>query len=383
MSKLFFSNDLIGAGLPVLNKHGAIAKNRLMQCIGDMLLARNYFPISSPHVAKSNLFEVSGHYPYYSESMFAPIAGENEKFLLKPMNCPFHILAYSDMGIISYADLPLKIYEFGQVYRNEDSGALNGLFRCRSFTQDDGHIFCTVDQIKEVVVECMKLVSQIAEIFNLVLKVKVSTRSHDSKYIGDDDYWTISEEMLKQICHDMYSGNFNEDIGGAAFYGPKIDFIAIDGNKREWQLGTVQLDFNLPERFNLKYVASNGSSDTPVLIHRALLGSIERFLAILEANDKIPNWLNPYNLAVVNLSSNKEYADKVYRAMPGYPSIIHNPANLSGAIKWLKSVKNIHNIAVIGNREVTNQSVTYNNKEYKIFDLLTVLGQEFSIPVFC
>lgn len=361
MENFYFVSPEIGAGLPVLNKNGAIAKQRLIEYLGKLLLKSNYLPLSSPHIGDISLFEKSGHYPYYKDSMFPLIQDENNKYVLKPMNCPFHILSYKELGLVSYRDLPIKFYEFGQVYRNEDSGALNGLFRVRSFVQDDGHIFCSKDQISEVVKECVDLVNKICCLFNLWVNVKLSISDGDyKKYIGSPEIWSESEQILKNCI----VREFEIDNGGAAFYGPKIDFIAKDNKNREWQLGTIQLDFNLPERFDISYVNENGEKVRPVMIHRALLGSIERFLGVLLENE-LPLWLQPFNCGYIILGDNKEYFNSILNDKDNYPSVIFGPPNIGGAIKQLFN-KGINNIFIIGDKERINNSISFNKKSLSI-----------------
>ena len=226
----YFTDPLIGAGLPVLIKNGAIAKQRLIEFINELLLERGYIPLASPHIGNLALFEKSGHYSHYRESMFPLIqtlktdgsfSQVESEWVLKPMNCPFHIMAYNNLGVVSYKELPIKFYEFGQVYRYEDSGALNGLLRLRSFTQDDGHLFCTLDQIEAVLHECIEMVRKICEVFALKVTAKCSVRGQgNEKYIGHADDWNIAESRMKAACRQHFTEDYQLDVGGAAFYGP-------------------------------------------------------------------------------------------------------------------------------------------------------------------
>jgi threonyl-tRNA synthetase len=381
--KIYIQSEEVGKGLPILNKTGAIAKQRLIEYISHLLLERGYIPTSSPHVGNLSLFETSGHYPYYKDSMFPIIESEAERLVLKPMNCPFHITHYKELGNVSYRDLPVKLYEFGQVYRNEDSGALNGLFRCRAFTQDDGHIFCSMMQIPEVVDECVALIKQICDRVGFSLSVKLSVRDNASqKYVGTDENWAVSEDVLKAMCIHHFEQKYETEIGGAAFYGPKIDFIAKDSLGRQWQLGTIQLDFNLPTRFNLKYINNDNSEAVPVLIHRALLGSIERFLAVLSETN-IPNWLNPFNVGIVDIARNdaKNYLfilKSMLHKNAIYPTMIDHPDNLAGTIKKLHN-NGISEIIIVGDKELKTNSYTVNNTNYPMDDFYGVWMKQFQL----
>lgn len=359
----------------MLLKNGAIAKQRLINYLGKLLLERNYVPLSSPHIGNIALFKKSGHYPFYKDSMFPIIrqpseeTGDYSEFCLKPMNCPFHIMAYQNMGVVSYKELPIKFYEFGQVYRYEDSGAINGLYRLRSFTQDDGHIFCSMNQIREIVDECIDLIKLICDKFRLKLAIKYSKRdlAISEKYIGSLDSWAAAQDILKAVCFAKFGNDYVEDAGGAAFYGPKIDFVAKDKLNREWQLGTIQLDFNLPEQFGLNYIGSD-NLEVPVLIHRALLGSLERFLGILLDNNLLPMALQPFNMGVIWLGENRDYYNRVVnrlKQLEVYPTVIEHPRNLSEAMAKLYS-KGLSNIAIIGKREESHQMVNFNKEHFCI-----------------
>lgn len=392
MQDFYFTNQTIGQGLPVLAKNGAIAKQRLTEYISRLLLERGYTPLASPHIGNLELFERSGHYPYYKDSMF-PLINKiinnhdtgiiEESYALKPMNCPFHIMAYDQLGVVSYKQLPIKFYEFGQVYRYEDSGALNGLMRVRSFTQDDGHLFCTQEQISPVVEECINLIKRVCRDFKLKLKVKVSIRDNDAsgKYIGNPDSWNFAELTLCTISGDVFGQEYVVEKGGAAFYGPKIDFIATDSMSREWQLGTVQLDFNLPERFDLNYINSENQSVRPVLIHRALLGSLERFLGVLLENNSLPNFLQPFNMGVIWIGEDGAYLEQVCQELKRleiYPSVIKSPKHLNEAMSQIYA-KGITNIAVIGKREEAERKVTYNKYPFVFDQFLNAVKEAFQL----
>lgn len=392
MQNFYFTDPLIGQGLPILSKNGAIAKQRLIDYISQLLLERNYIPLATPHIGGLDLFIKSGHYPHYQESMYPIISSGHdlgdfpqnkiEQWALKPMNCPFHIMAYDKLGIVSYKDLPVKFYEFGQVYRYEDSGALNGLLRLRSFTQDDGHVFCTIHQIKDIVGECIELVRIICDKFHLDVSVKFSKRGNEKdKYIGDKETWEVSEGILEILCSDYFANDFSTEIGGAAFYGPKIDFIAKDKLNREWQLGTIQLDFNLPARFDITYIDSDGKSSRPVLIHRAFLGSIERFLGILLENDLVIPYLQPFSMGLIWIGKNEAYFNEVEKKLKSckvYPMSIRQPKNLKEAMSHLYS-KGITDIVIVGKKEEDNNMVNFNKANYTTDAFYKVINDMFSI----
>jgi threonyl-tRNA synthetase len=267
--------------------------------IREETLARGYEPVYTPHVAKEDLWRISGHLEHYAELMFPAMEVEHATYRLKPMNCPFHILAFTSRTR-SYRELPLRISELGTVYRFERSGVVNGLLRARGFTQDDSHIFCRPDQVVEEVVSCITFARDLYRAFGLgePSRVAVSTRPADS--IGTDEQWEQAERALMEAA--SASGFTVEvDEGEGAFYGPKIDIHARDAIGREWQLTTIQVDFNLPERFDVTYVGEDGQKHRPFMVHRALFGSIERFFAVLleSTNGAFPLWIAPEQVRVV------------------------------------------------------------------------------------
>ena len=302
---LFHFDESVGQGLVLWKPKGSIIRNELQKFIAGELDKKGYSQVYTPHIGKLDLYKTSGHFPYYEESQFSPIvgresmsaladegcscgeltnrlkSGEAEGFLLKPMNCPHHIKIYSSEHH-SYRDLPVRLAEFGTVYRWEKSGELGGLTRVRSFTQDDAHLFCTDDQVQEEIMGCLELVKVVLNTLGIVdYRVRVGLRDVDStKYVGDPDNWDRAESALREAASSL-DVPFTEESGEAAFYGPKIDFVVKDVIGREWQLGTVQVDYNLPERFDLSYIGKDNKPHRPVMIHRAPFGSLERFVAVL------------------------------------------------------------------------------------------------------
>ena len=302
--KLFSVGPDIGSGLPLLLPKGATIRQQLEKLITNKLFDYGYDSLYSPHIGNIDLFKTSGHYPYYADSMYEPIHIDDREFLLKPMNCPMHIQAYQS-ELRSYRDLPQRYAEFGTVYRMEQSGELNGLTRVRGFTQDDGHIFCSHEQLKNEFKNCLQLVQEVMAIFDLKTECRVSLRdpNNHSKYVGADELWQPAEQCIQEVVEELELTH-TVGLGEAAFYGPKLDFMALDALGRSWQLGTIQVDFSLPERFDLEYIGSDNKPHRPVMIHRAVFGSIERFMGLLiehYAGD-FPTWIAPEQLRIIPIS---------------------------------------------------------------------------------
>ena len=308
----------LGSGLSIFLPKGALVRKQMEDWIRDEVLARGYQAVYTPHIAKEDLWHISGHLENYAELMYPGMELEGgEAYRLKPMNCPFHIMAYQSR-VRSYRELPLRISELGTVYRYEKSGVVNGMLRARGFTQDDSHIFCTDEQVVEEVVACIHFARDLYQAFGLgePSRVAVSTRP-EAKSIGTAEQWERAEEALKRAC--VESGyDYVVDEGEGAFYGPKIDIHAKDAIGREWQLTTIQVDFNLPERFDVTYVGDDGEQHRPYMVHRALFGSIERFFAVMleSFNGAFPTWLAPVQAVVVPVADDFDaYAGQVARAL--------------------------------------------------------------------
>ena len=292
LSLFSLQQDNAGGGLVFWHPKGAYMRHMIETYWKDLHLARGYELLYSPHVAKQELWKTSGHSDFYSENMYQPIKVEEEMYQLKPMNCPFHIVVYQD-GYYSYKDLPIRWAELGTVYRYERSGTMHGLFRVRGFTQDDAHIFCLPDQITSEIKGVLDLTEEILSTFGFKdFEVNLSTRPEKS--VGDDSIWDTAESALKDAL-TLKGWDYIVDDGGGAFYGPKIDIKILDAIGRKWQCSTVQLDFNLPERFDLSYVDRDNVKQRPIMIHRAIFGSLERFFGILTENyaGEFPLWLPP------------------------------------------------------------------------------------------
>ncbi|NNF41482.1 MAG: threonine--tRNA ligase [Phycisphaerales bacterium] len=335
---LFHLDEAVGPGLVLWAPNGAIVRQELERFISTELTKQGYFPVYTPHIGKLDLYRTSGHFPYYQESQFPPLLaqeqlsrfakegctcaelsnrmakGDIEGYLLKPMNCPHHIKIFASQPH-SYRDLPVRLAEFGTVYRWEQSGEIGGMTRVRCFTQDDAHLFCTEEQVAEELQQCLSLVKIIFTTLGMTdYRVRVSLRDPDSsKYVGDPANWDKAEEACRAAARSL-GAPFSEEVGEAAFYGPKIDFVVKDVVGREWQLGTVQVDYNLPERFDLTYIGPDNQPHRPVMIHRAPFGSFERFVAVLIEHfaGAFPTWLAPEQVRVLPISDKSlEYARRV------------------------------------------------------------------------
>jgi len=311
---LFHISPLVGSGLPLWLPKGAVLRETLESFLRQAQLARGYLPVITPHIGNLNLYKKSGHYPYYKDSQYTPITVDDEEFLLKPMNCPHHIEIYRSEPR-SYRDLPYRLAEFGTVYRYEKSGELSGLTRVRGFTIDDSHLFVAPEQLEE---EFIGVVDLIQYVFGAIgfhdFRARLGTNDPASdKYAGDPAMWARGIAAIRQAA-DRLGMKYTVEEGEAAFYGPKLDFIFRDALKREWQLGTVQVDFLLPERFDLEYTGEDGQKHRPVMIHRAPFGSMERFVGILIEHfaGAFPVWLAPVQAMVIPIADrHNEYAAQV------------------------------------------------------------------------
>jgi threonyl-tRNA synthetase len=326
--KLFHVDEAVGAGMVLWTPNGAVIRQELQNFIAEELRMADYDQVFTPHIGKLGLYRTSGHFPYYKDSQFPPIiepgtvdrlaqegcscgdlsnkldSGEIDGYLLKPMNCPMHIKVF-DSQPHSYRDLPVRLAEFGTVYRWEQSGELNGMTRVRGFTQDDAHLFCTEEQIGQEIKGCLDLVKLVFNTLGMSdYRVRIGLRDPDStKYVGEPEKWDKAEEALRQAAQTL-DVDYIEEPGEAAFYGPKIDFVVKDVIGREWQLGTVQVDYNLPERFDLSYIAADNEKHRPVMIHRAPFGSMERFCGVLIEHfaGNFPIWLAPEQVRILPMN---------------------------------------------------------------------------------
>jgi len=366
---LFLFSDLVGPGLPLWTPKGTLLRTLLKDFLEKEQLKRGYLPVVTPHIAKPDLFKMSGHWQKYKEDMFPLMAedeiaaAEEQGFVLKPMNCPFHIQIYKN-ELRSYRELPMRLAEFGTVYRYEQSGELGGLTRVRGFTVDDSHLFVTPEQLDS---EFMSVVDLTLSVFKSLqlknFKARLSFRDPSSdKYIGSDESWEKAEGAIRRAVEHLGMDHF-EGIGEAAFYGPKLDFIFSDALEREWQLGTVQVDYILPERFDLEYVAEDGTRQRPVMIHRAPFGSLERLIGILieEYAGDFPLWLAPVQARILPVGeAQQEFALFVASMMRSLG--IRAEADISGD-RLPKLIRNAEKqkvpiMAVVGAKEVESNNLS-------------------------
>ena len=364
---LFSTSEEIGAGLVLWHPKGAVIRSLLEHFSQSAHMLNGYQWAYTPHIGRAELWKISGHLENYKDSMYNPIDIDGEEYFLKPMNCPFHFVIYNS-AIRSYRDLPIRMAEFGTVYRYELSGALHGLTRVRGFTQDDAHIICTPEQIESEVAFALKFSLYILRSFGLSdFKPFVSTKPKN-KSIGSDELWDMATDILKKAI--AAAGLVYEiDEGGGAFYGPKIDLKLYDSLGREWQCSTIQFDFNLPDRFKMKYIGSDGKSHTPYVVHRALFGSIERFMALLIEHYKgdFPLWFAPVQFAIVPISpSHKEYCKKLEINLKKSELRVeadYTEANMREKIKRFETQK-IPYILVIGDKEIERNGFAVRSRKH-------------------
>lgn len=364
--ELFMFSERVGAGLPIWLPKGNALRERLMNFLREEQEKRGYKMVTTPHIGKKELYVTSGHYAKYGEDSFQPIhtPREGEEFLLKPMNCPHHCEIYAHRPK-SYKELPLRIAEFGTVYRYEQSGELHGLSRVRGFTQDDAHIFCTQDQLKEEFLNVLDLTTVVLRKMGFQeFTAQISLRDPEKpeKYIGSDENWEAAERAIIEATEEVGLVT-TQELGEAAFYGPKLDFMIKDAIGRSWQLGTIQVDYNLPERFELEYTGSDNQSHRPVMIHRAPFGSMERFISILIENTagKFPLWLMPEQYALLPISDRlNDYCEKVEQELAKYDirGYIDDRSESIGRKIRDTELKRIPYMLIVGDNEVEEGTIS-------------------------
>ncbi|NDK09708.1 threonine--tRNA ligase [Candidatus Gracilibacteria bacterium] len=381
--KLFTTSDLVGSGLPLMQPKGMIIRKAIEEYLWDLHKNRGYDRVWTPHLAKEELYQKSGHAGKYLEDMFSVYGGTSkENFFLKPMNCPHHMQIFAD-NQFSYRDMPIRYFEPATVYRDEKTGQLSGLTRVRSITQDDGHLFCRVSQIQEEVGAIVEIVKEFYKTFGLLdgYWVSLSVRDPETpeKYIGGNDVWEIAEKSLEEAAKAQ-GLNYREMPGEAAFYGPKLDFMFQDAIGREWQLATIQCDFNQPNRFALSFKNEENEDEQPVVIHRAISGSLERFMGIMIEHfaGTFPLWLAPEQVRLVPVAENfADYAFDVKKKLESQGIRVTVDASSDSLNKKVRNAEQMHvnYILVVGEEEVTKSTVSVRN--YKTKDQNTMNQAEF------
>lgn len=355
--KLFTISDLVGAGLPLMQPKGMIIRKAIEDYLWELHKNKGYLRVWTPHIAKKSLYETSGHAAKFGEELFR-VKGGDEEFCMKPMNCPHHMQIFAD-NQFSYRDMPVRYFEPATVYRYEKAGQLAGLTRVRAITQDDGHLFCRVSQITEEVGTIVKIIKEFYTTMNMMSDywVRLSVRGEDkSKYLGSDEIWGKAESALETAAQENEL-NYKRVEGEAAFYGPKLDFMFKDAIGREWQLATIQCDFNLPERFDLAFVNEKGEKERPVVIHRAISGALERFMGVMIEHyaGNFPVWLSPIQIKIIPVRENhNEYAKKIADELKALDIRVDFDDSDEGMGKKIRNGKNMRvpYMLVIGDKEI-------------------------------
>ena len=360
---LFIIDSMVGKGLPLWLPDGATLRDTLERWLRELQIERGYLPVVTPHLGNIELYKTSGHYPYYADSQYTPIDVDGDEFLLRPMNCPHHCRIYTSQPR-SYRDLPLRYAEFGTVYRYEQSGELRGLTRVRGFTVDDAHLFVRPDQLLDEFKGVVQLIQRVFGSLGMTdFRARLGTRDPDSdKYVGDNALWEEATVAIVDACDEL-GLDYHIEPGEAAFYGPKLDFIVRDVLKREWQLGTVQVDYNLPQRFDLEYVDRDNERKRPVMIHRAPFGSLERFIGILIEHfaGAFPPWLAPTQAIIIPIrESHNAYASEVAELLTQRGMRVKadlQDRNMRSKIKQHRRM-NIPWLLIVGDRDMENRTVS-------------------------
>jgi threonyl-tRNA synthetase len=364
--ELFTFSQSVGQGLPLWLPKGAQLRERLETFLKQVQKRYGYEQVITPHIGQKELYVTSGHYAKYGADSFQPIntPAEGEEFLLKPMNCPHHCEIFKTKPH-SYKDLPIRLAEFGTVYRYEQSGELHGLTRVRGFTQDDAHIFCTPDQLKEEFIKVIDIILYIFKVLDFkdyTAQISLRDKEDHSKYIGSDENWEKAEKAIIEAS-DEKGLNTVIEYGEAAFYGPKLDFMVRDAIGRKWQLGTIQVDYNLPERFELEYIGRDDQRHRPVMIHRAPFGSMERFVAVLieHTGGKFPLWLTPEQVVILPISEKfNDYGKKVLNLLNNSDirSLVDDRNEKIGRKIRDNELKRIPFLLIVGEKEMENNTVS-------------------------
>ncbi|MBO6586624.1 MAG: threonine--tRNA ligase [Gracilimonas sp.] len=383
---IYMIDNMVGSGLPMWLPNGTVLRRTLEAFLRDEQKKRGYKEVITPHIANIELYKTSGHYPYYQDSQYNPMQVDDEEYMLKPMNCPHHHRIYSN-DLRSYRDLPLRLAEFGSVYRYEQSGELSGLSRVRGFTQDDAHIYCTHDQLKQEIKHTIELTQFVFNTFGMPVDIRLSYRDdNEKKYGGNTEYWDRAQKEIREVADEMEL-DYHVAPGEASFYGPKIDFIIRDAIGRKWQLGTVQVDYVMPERFDLTYVGSDNEKHRPVIIHRAPFGSMERFTSILIEHfaGNFPLWLAPEQVRILPISDEQNaYAEYCYEKLNELGVRVEldsRSEQIGGKIRDAETSK-IPYMLIVGSKEVEDETVSVRRHKkgdigtFNFSDFLTDINEE-------
>lgn len=385
---IYLIDSMVGSGLPLWLPNGTLLRRTLEAFLRKEQVKRGYKEVITPHIGNLELYKTSGHYPYYKDSQFNPIEVDDEEYMLKPMNCPHHHRIYSS-DLRSYRDLPYRLAEFGTVYRYEQSGELSGLSRVRGFTQDDAHIYCTHDQLKQEIKNTIELTQFVFSTFGMPVDIRLSFRDeNDEKYGGSNEYWERAQKEIQEVADDMEL-DYHIALGEASFYGPKIDFIIRDAIGRKWQLGTVQVDYVMPERFDLTYIGSDNEKHRPVIIHRAPFGSMERFTSILIEHfaGDFPVWLSPEQVRIIPISDDQnKYAEECAEQLRNIGvrlTVDSRSEQIGGKIRDAETSKTPY-MLIIGAKELEAGTVSVRRHKkgdigtFKFSDFLSQLNTEIA-----
>ncbi len=380
---IYMIDKMVGSGLPLWLPKGTTLRRTLEAFLRDEQIKRGYQEVITPHIGNIELYKTSGHYPYYKDSQFDPIEVDDEQYMLKPMNCPHHHRIF-DSTLRSYRELPIRLAEFGTVYRYEQSGELSGLSRVRGFTQDDAHIYCSHDQLKSEIKNTIELTQFVFNTFGMPVDIRLSFRDdNDRKYGGDLRYWSRAQQEIQEVVNDMQL-DYTIAHGEASFYGPKIDFIIRDAIGRKWQLGTVQVDYVMPDRFELNYIGSDNKKHRPVIIHRAPFGSMERFTSILIEHfaGNFPLWLAPEQVRILPISDHQnEAAERLCNELldEGVRVTVDLRSEQIGGKIRLAETEKIPYMVILGAKEVEYNQVSL--RRHKMGDIGSVPTNQFKAEV--
>ncbi len=368
--ELFMFDEEVGAGLPLWLPKGAILRQEIMDFALKTYLKKGYQPVLTPHIASEKLWQHSGHLDFYHEDMYNSFGIDEEQYRLKPMNCPLQVTMYKSKPR-SYRELPIRWTEMGTVYRYEKSGVLHGLTRVRGFTQDDAHIICRPDQLYQELKNCLEITLYILKTFgfeDFEMNVSVRDPKNKKKFIGQDKNWDLAEKELKKALKDSGFDKYELDVGGAVFYGPKIDVKVADSIGRKWQLSTIQFDFNLPGRFNMEYIGQDGNKHAPYMIHRALLGSLERFIGVYieHVAGAFPVWLSPVQVQIIPVSQKfNDYGEKIKKQLfeQDIRAELNNNDDTLGRKIREGELQKIPYLLIVGEKEQKNKTVSVRRRD--------------------